>query len=119
MQYSLKQYGVIAGFALLGFLLFGNAVLTKYRLDVQSESTAWVLHSRQVLFQLEETESTLKDAETGQRGYLLTGDTKYLAPYDRAQAEIDSHIASLARLTADNPAQQRTLQSCNRWRMKR
>jgi PAS domain S-box-containing protein len=55
---------------------------------------------------IEDAESTLKDAETGQRGYLLTSSATYLAPYDRATTEIWPRIDELERLTADNPAQQ-------------
>jgi PAS domain S-box-containing protein len=106
MRPSLRQFGVIAGFVVLGLLLVANAVMTKHRMDVQSGNAQWVLHSRQVEVALEETESTLKDAETGQRGYLLTGDATYLAPYDRAKAEIGSRLDKLARMTADNTMQQ-------------
>ena len=109
MQQSLKQFGVLAGFVLLGLLLIGNGLMTKHRLDVQTEHATWLLNSRQVLIALEETESTLKDAETGQRGYLLTGDASYLAPYDRAQSELMPSIDDLARLTAGNPAQQQNI----------
>jgi CheY-like chemotaxis protein/CHASE3 domain sensor protein len=42
--------------------------------------------------------STLQDAETGQRGYLLTGDEKYREPYDRAKIEFPANIGSLRQL---------------------
>ena len=45
---------------------------------------------------LEETLSTVKDAETGQRGYLLTGDERYLGPYHSAVSQIGSHLNALA-----------------------
>ncbi len=109
MRHSIKRFGIVAGFVFLGLLLLGNALITKHRLDVQTRNAQWLLHSRQVLFDLEQTESSLVDAETGQRGYLLTGDTKYLAPYERAAVEVDPNIESLARLTADNPAQQKNI----------
>lgn len=105
MRPSFRQFGVIAGFVLLGLLLIANAVVTKHRLDVQSDNARWALHSRQVEIEMEEAESTIKDAETGQRGYLLTGDTTYLAPYDRAKAEIGPRLDELATMTADNPSQ--------------
>ncbi|MDQ3271708.1 MAG: CHASE3 domain-containing protein, partial [Pseudomonadota bacterium] len=44
------------------------------------------------------------DAETGQRGYLLTGDPKYLEPYDVATAEINQTLEALRRLYAAHPA---------------
>ena len=39
--------------------------------------------------------STLKDAETGQRGYLLTGDVAYLAPYESARSRLELDFAEL------------------------
>lgn len=50
--------------------------------------------------------ATLNEAETGQRGYLLTGDVEYLAPYHDAVGRIDDTLDDLARATADNPLQQ-------------
>ncbi len=47
--------------------------------------------------------STLKDAETGQRGYLLTQDKKYLDPYDSATRTIGAQIASLQSWSAKRP----------------
>jgi len=80
MQTVYKRYSVIAGFALLFFLLVFNAIVTRRNLGVQVENQVGMAHSRQVLYELSETESLLKDAETGQRGFLLTGDSRYLTP---------------------------------------
>ncbi len=50
--------------------------------------------------------STLKDAETGQRGYLITGEITYLEPYTQALARTDGEINEAMRLTVDDPLQQ-------------
>ena len=47
--------------------------------------------------------STLKDAETGQRGYLLTGNERYLEPYNAAVASLGKTLGGLRRLVSDNP----------------
>ena len=65
-----------------------------------------VLHSHEVLVSLDRLLSTTQDAETGQRGYLLTGDDKYLEPYDNAVSEIGGRLDEVAALTQDNPVQQ-------------
>lgn len=106
MHPNVKQLGIIAGFVIVGLLLLGNGLVTRHRIDVQTGSARSVLDTRQTLVELEEAESTLKDAEIGQRGYLLTGDPKYLTPYHRATTEIGPRIDSLARLTFENPIQQ-------------
>ncbi|MGV0027535.1 response regulator [Phormidesmis priestleyi] len=66
-------------------------------------------HTYQVLAELQEVLSLIKDAETGQRGFLLTGEQRYLEPYNTAIASINQKMRDLRRLTADNPTQQRNL----------
>jgi len=89
---------------LLAILLI-NAAVTRSRLDVQDSNQGWVEHTQRVQLELTTVESLLKDAETGQRGYLYTGEARYLEPYNTAVQQIDSHIASLAELVTDNPKQ--------------
>lgn len=50
--------------------------------------------------------SGLQDAETGQRGYLLTGNEAYLAPYVEGKDSVHGRMAELRRLTRDEPVQQ-------------
>ena len=68
--------------------------------------TALVVHSGDTLTALEDVLSTVKDAETGQRGYLLTDKDSYLAPYNAAAQDIGPRLETLRRLTIDNPTQQ-------------
>src|SRR5438045_3586650 len=68
-----------------------------------------VSHTHEVLAKLEATLSSLKDAEAGQRGYLLTGDETYLEPYRATLAEINDQVSNLKALTADNLIQQSRL----------
>ena len=74
-------------------------------------SSAWVAHTYKVINGFDEIRSLLKDAETGQRGFLITGEPSYLAPYENALKKIDEQLASLRELTADNPNQQSRLVS--------
>jgi len=95
------------GLALLLLSIVGGA---GYWSTSQSIKTAnWVIHSQKVLEELEQILSLMKDAETGQRGYLLTGKANYLEPYDAAKPVINSRIKQLRRLTKDNPHQQQRL----------
>jgi PAS domain S-box-containing protein len=105
MQTGYKRASVIIGFGLLLVLLIANAFITKRQLEIQVESQEWVARTRQVLYELAQTESLLKDAETGQRGFLYTGDPKYLTPYTEAASQLQSHLDALARVTADNPSE--------------
>src|SRR5581483_6068319 len=69
----------------------------------------WVVHTHQVQLKLSETLALLTDAETGQRGFLYTGEEQYLAPYNSALEQIPSRMDDLSRLTADNPRQQEAI----------
>jgi PAS domain S-box-containing protein len=109
MQTFFRQFSTIGGFTLLVLLLIVNASFTARRLNVLVDNQSWVDHSRQVQAEMQETQALLLDAETGQRGYLLTGETSYLEPYDNAVSQVDIHIQNLSRLTVDNPRQQANL----------
>jgi PAS domain S-box-containing protein len=101
-----KRVGLITGFVVLVMLLAANAFIVRRQMGVQVGNQGRVTHTLQVLFELERTASLLKDAETGQRGYLYTGDLSYLTPYDVATARIETHLNRLEQLIADSPGQQ-------------
>src|SRR6516162_2746396 len=69
--------------------------------QMRSESMTVSL-TRDVLFALGDIISLAKDAETGQRGYIITGDPTYLDPYNSAVARLDEQIKLLEQLTAHN-----------------
>jgi diguanylate cyclase (GGDEF)-like protein/PAS domain S-box-containing protein len=103
---ALKRLAILTGFAILLILLAAATLILRRRLLIQIVHQDWVTHTRLVISELNQTESLLKDAETGQRGLLYTRDVKYLAPYDLAIVQVQQHIDHLAQLTADNPRQQ-------------
>lgn len=70
------------------------------------KSNERVIHTHEVMENLEGILSVLKDAESGQRGFILTGADRYLEPCDRALAQIETRLAQLAELTKDHPSQQ-------------
>lgn len=68
---------------------------------------ASIEHTYQVLTTLESTLVHAIDAETGQRGFIITGDDRYLEPYDRALAQIGPLANRLRALVSDSAVQQR------------
>ncbi|MCH8815353.1 MAG: CHASE3 domain-containing protein [Chloroflexi bacterium] len=64
-----------------------------------------VVHTYEVLEGLEKIVGNLKDAETGQRGFLITGEDRYLEPYNAGLANLQGEIDNVRELTIDNPAQ--------------
>jgi CheY-like chemotaxis protein/CHASE3 domain sensor protein len=101
---------------LFGFLLALTAVvaiaLVSY-LSLQTTISASrnLMQSVEVLGQLNTVLSTLKDAETGQRGYLLTGDEGYLEPYSNAVAALPGEFSTLRGLTANRLQQKKRLEA--------
>jgi signal transduction histidine kinase len=96
---------LVGGFVLLLLAAGISAFLSGERQD----ATFWVRHALEVEAQLNRVLATATDAETGQRGYLLTGRLSYLEPYETARRELAPGIDKLASETADNPIQQKVL----------
>ncbi len=90
-------------------ILVGLNALSFWSFIKQKETTDQVAESRIVLQKLEIVLSTLKDAETGQRGYVLTGQDSYLKPYDSAVKTIKPQIQELEQLTLADPELQQQL----------
>jgi CHASE3 domain sensor protein len=76
-----------------------------------AQSRALVAHTRDIIDRAQSTLSRLQDAETGERGFLITGDASYLEPYDRGVSSLATDTTALRALTKDNVAQQRRLDS--------
>jgi PAS domain S-box-containing protein len=106
LQRVYKRFSIIIGFSILMILLTANTVITRHMLDVQSNDQAFLSHSQQVLTQIAQIQSLLANAETGERGYTYTRDSRFLGPYDLAVAQLDSNLQRLEQLTVDNPREQ-------------
>ncbi len=86
----------------LSYLLYNSYVQS----NVQNRR---IEHAYKVILKTSELENFIKEAETGQRGYLLTNDSAFLQPYLRIRDDIKPGYDSLKRLTADNNHQQQLL----------
>ncbi|MBB5055826.1 signal transduction histidine kinase [Granulicella aggregans] len=73
------------------------------------DNERWVQHTLQVINQVELIMSAAKDAETGNRGFLITGEDTYLVPYTEAVKELPGDLNTFQTLTADNASQQARL----------
>ena len=74
----------------------------------------WVRHSLAVRNQIGEVVALVRRAESGQRGYLLTGHDIYLAPYDNAVMALPESLDRMATIVADNPQQQEAVGALRR-----
>ena len=91
----------ILNFAVLIFvelMLLGSAT-------EQRKTAAWVSHTHEVLEKLDQLVAFLSDAENGRRGYVLSGQDRYLSHYRTAVERVERTLTELRVLTADNARQ--------------
>ncbi|RXK87441.1 response regulator [Filimonas effusa] len=97
---------LLAGFGVSLLLLIVSSVASYNSIVNLIDSTKWVTHTYNVIDGLNSCMSYLKDAETSQRGFLLTGREDFLKPYQGAYDSVLARINDVSVLTADSEAQQ-------------
>jgi signal transduction histidine kinase/CheY-like chemotaxis protein/CHASE3 domain sensor protein len=85
--------GLVSAAAFIGFFLYFLTV------------SQWVDHTHQVIGEMNELTTLEGDMEASARGYLLTGDESFLAPFNIARPQFAAQIDDLVKATADNPPQ--------------
>lgn len=93
---------IVASFILL-LAAAGLMLRVSSQADDADRSVVHTMEVKQVLVQLE---TQLASAESGQRGYLITGEDRFLQPYDAAVKTVPALVMKLRVLVADNPDQQ-------------
>ncbi|WP_191085566.1 methyl-accepting chemotaxis protein [Roseococcus microcysteis] len=88
--------------------------VTWFRLADIESATNWNRHTYRVLAQADRLVAAMVDQETGVRGHLLNGDRAFLEPFEAGRRGYADAMATLRRLTADNPAQQLRLDELDR-----
>ncbi|HEY3933933.1 MAG TPA: CHASE3 domain-containing protein [Gemmatimonadales bacterium] len=102
MKYPIdKMYRI--GIAVALVVTAGNTVLAVQSTRSLYQSASEVTHTYVVFDALGELLSSAKDAETGERGFVITGDPQYLQPYHMALGILPERLRSLDTLTRDNP----------------
>jgi methyl-accepting chemotaxis protein len=80
-------------------------IVTEVAKGSLKQTQGQVSHTYQVQAQLRLIEKDLVDAETGQRGFLVTNAPQYLEPYDFGRKNFQVHTDELKQLVSDNPTQ--------------
>lgn len=104
-MHRLIKYKLALGFIFALSLFAINGAFSYYNTQRLIRNQQWVSHTHEVLNEIESTLSLVKDAETGTRGFVITGKEEYLEPYNSAVREIEGNLAPLAKLVSDNPGQ--------------
>jgi signal transduction histidine kinase/DNA-binding response OmpR family regulator len=90
--------GTLLGLVIAGVAAIAIAVVSVQSSDSRSATVRQFTNTLELVQQLEQLLSLFKDAETGQRGYLLTGEASYLAPFNAARARYDTQMQALRGL---------------------
>jgi signal transduction histidine kinase len=98
----------------IGYVIAFCLLLLSYLLTLYADRSIWnetnmVNHTHRVMFNTEKLLSSLKDAESAFRGYIVVKDTSFLNPYYQSRAKTDSFFRVLKKETSDNMEQQRRL----------
>ncbi|HZY61000.1 MAG TPA: CHASE3 domain-containing protein [Edaphobacter sp.] len=83
-----------------------NGWLALTAVNTLIHSQSWVDHSWQTINQIERIMGSARDAETGNRGFLLTGEAQYLEPYTAARRDLPGELDHLHNLIQNEPAEQ-------------
>ncbi len=108
MKLSFKS-NLRLGLGLSLLLLIFSSLASYVAIKNLIASADQVKHSNEVINGVDNIISTLKDAETGQRGYLLTGNRVFLEPYNGAKQQSNVFFNNVKVQTKDNPFQQKKL----------
>jgi PAS domain S-box-containing protein len=73
----------------------------------QQEDVRWVQHTHEVIEHLQMLLGAMTDAETGMRGFVITGEEPFLEPFRDAVSKVPTIVQKLRQLISDNPVQQR------------
>lgn len=114
---SKKRRFTIRSKILLGYLvvvlLFGAVLLVlSAQIDASQKEIDFISHHDLEVHNLTNAiEKNVLNMETGQRGFMITGEESYLEPYTQAMTQWNSNYAQLYELVNDNPSQQKSLEN--------
>ena len=100
---------IAAGFGLCLLVLLTVALVAFQGAHQLTQTADGLVESRDQARSIRDVRSILLDAETGQRGYLLTGDARYLEPYERALQDMAMRLDGLHKILNDDPEQRARL----------
>jgi signal transduction histidine kinase/DNA-binding response OmpR family regulator/CHASE3 domain sensor protein len=118
MKSTLKR-NLQIGFGASLLLLIVSSAASWYSIRNLLSSSSLVAHTNQVREKLEQALSSMKDAETGQRGYLITNKEEFLDPYRGSLARTISLLNEIEALTSDNLVQRQNTETLKQYVQRR
>jgi methyl-accepting chemotaxis protein len=105
---------LISAFAALVVVMLIVGAVSFQNLSFLEKSAKWTTHTYNVLELADDVVSSMVNQETGVRGYLVSGDAKFLEPYTKGKESFQKAFDEVKRLTSDNPQQQARLDDANK-----
>jgi methyl-accepting chemotaxis protein len=102
------------GFGILVAVLLVVGGFSYSTFEQLADSNEWDRHTLKVEHETSDLNTALVETQTGQRGFALTGEERFLEAYNRGRSLFSEHVATVKELTADNPRQQERLQELHR-----
>ena len=98
-----QRYRLVGGvFALIALVVISSTLITFYFGNRVLKGHAEEAVRRETMTNLDQLQSTLTDAETGQRGFLISGDERYLEPYHSASARLPTLLKKMESSRSDH-----------------
>ncbi len=97
------------GFGAVLMILLTLTSVAYVNFGALAEANRWNIHTYEVMSEVDASLTSLINMETGERGFALSGDDEFLAPYRSGAVDFKKHIAKIKSLTADNARQQERL----------
>ena len=101
---------IVTGFIACALILFGVAIFSFNNSKKYIESNALVDFTNQVVSEFEQTLISTINAESGVRGFVITGSDAYLEPFTNANIKAVEHLDKVKKLTKNNPGQQKNIE---------
>ncbi|MDC7677677.1 response regulator [Asticcacaulis machinosus] len=100
---------VLLSLIFVGLFFVGSGFVSYSNIRTLNRDSLQVTQTHDVLLGLSEVLSSMKDAETGQRGFIITGDSAYLVPYSNGVNSAEAELTKLDRLMNDTPNQKQRI----------
>jgi CheY-like chemotaxis protein/CHASE3 domain sensor protein len=108
MNFSINKK-ILIGFTVCSLILLAVASASFKNSEQFLDTNKWINHTYDVLYEFDQILINSVDAETGTRGFVITGVESYLEPYNSSKIGITTHIKNARKLTVDNPTQQKNI----------
>lgn len=105
MKFTLRQK-ILTGFVICAAILFSLGFYSYYNSQKFVDSSNWVAHTHEVIYEYEQVLAATVDMESSIRGFLIDGDPGYMSLFENARQNIWQHFDNAKKLTADNIEQQ-------------